>query len=83
MNKELLTEGDLADLAKKFRTGAGKTRAQAARDMGIKHPSIFHAEQSPNLPFLKLRKRMIDEYSPYQIEGPFFRLVKKTGPPPA
>lgn len=71
------TEEELAGLAKQYRTAAKKTRAAAARDMGIKHPSIFHAEESPEQTFVKLRRRMIEAYSPYKVEGPFYRLVKR------
>lgn len=77
INKKTLTEADLAKLAKKFREAAGRNRAEAARDMGIKHPSIFHAEESPDKTFFKLRKRMIEKYSPYKIVGPVYLLRKK------
>lgn len=72
-----VTESQLADLAKQFRCAADKTRAEAARDMGIKQPSIFHAEESPEKTFVKLRRRMIEAYSTYKVEGPFYRLVGK------
>ena len=75
--KKELTEADLAALAKKSRESAGRTRAEAAREMGVKHPSIFHAEESPDKSFLKLRKRMIETYSPYLVRGPLFFLEKK------
>lgn len=70
-------EAELAALAKKARKDAKKKRAQAARDMGIKQPSIFHAEESPDLPFTKLRRKMIETYSNWKITGPFFRVEKK------
>ena len=73
----VLSESQLAALAKQFRQAAGKTRAEAARDMGVKHPSIFHAEESPEQSFLKLRKRMIEKYSPFKVEGPGFWLKPK------
>lgn len=72
-----VTEAQLAELAKQFRSAADKTRAEAARDMGIKQPSIFHAEESPEKTFVKLRRRMIEAYSSYKVEGPFYRLVSK------
>ncbi len=75
--KEFLQESALAALAKQFREAAGKRRADAARDMGIKQTSIFHAEESPEQSFLKLRKRMIEKYSPYKVTGPFYILEKK------
>jgi DNA-binding XRE family transcriptional regulator len=75
--KDPVAEAELARLAKKFREAAGKTRAEAARDMGIKHPSIFHAEESPEKGYLKLRIRMIEKYSPFKVIGPVFLLEKK------
>lgn len=72
-----LHEEELAPLAKKLRLAAGITRAQAARDMGVKQPSIFHAEESPALPYTKLRRRMIETYSDCEIIGPVFLVRKK------
>jgi len=74
---QLLTELDLMKFAKRYRESAGVTRAQAARDMGVKHPSIFHAEESPKMSFSKLRIRLIEAYSPFKIRGPVFILEEK------
>ncbi len=75
--RETLTEKELAELAKQYREAAGKNRAQAAREMGVKHPSIFHAEESPGKSYLKLRIRLIETYSPYKVVGPVYLLEKK------
>ena len=77
LKKQNLVEKDLAALAKQFRKKAGKTRAQAAREMEVAQPAIYYAEESPHLSFLKLRTRMIEAYSPYQVEGPVFHLKNK------
>lgn len=74
---DMLDERQLAALAKQYREAAGKTRSEAAREMGVRHPSIFHAEESPEQSLLKLRKRMIERYSPYKVAGPAFWLEKK------
>ena len=75
--KKFLSETDLIALAKKFRTQAGKTRAQAARDMGVAQTSIFNAEESPEQSLSKLRSRMIEAYSPFKVTGPVYYLEKK------
>ena len=75
--RTIVEEMALAALAKRHRLAAGRTRAEAARDMGIKQPSIFHAEESPEQSFTKLRCRMIEAYSPYKVTGPVFLLEKK------
>ena len=75
MAKErLLTEEDLAGLAKRFRIRAKTSRAQAAREMSVSQTSIFHAEESPEQSLLRLRMRMIEAYSPFRVVGPAFRL---------
>jgi DNA-binding XRE family transcriptional regulator len=75
--KKLLTENDLAALAKRFRKQAGKTRAEAGRELEVSHVSIHRAEENPEVSLLKLRMRMIEAYSPFKIVGPVFHLEMK------
>lgn len=77
MSQPSLQETDLTRLAKRFRKEAGKSRAEAARDMKVSQTSIFHAEESPEQALLKLRTRMIEAYSPFKVIGPVFYLEKK------
>jgi DNA-binding XRE family transcriptional regulator len=76
-HKGTTNENDLAVLAKVFRREAGKTRAQAAREMGVAQTSIFNAEESPDQSLLKLRMRMIAAYSKFKIRGPVYFLEEK------
>jgi len=76
MKEPSVSERDLAALAKRFRKAAGKTRAQAAREMGVAQTSIFQAEEKPEQGLLKLRVRMIEAYSGSRVIGPIFYLVK-------
>ena len=75
--QQLLTEKDLAVLAKRFRKQAGKTRAEAGRDLGVSHVSIHRAEENPEESLLKLRTRMIEKYSDFKVVGPVFLLRQK------
>ena len=75
--KQWLMEKDLAALAKCFRTRAGKTRAEAGRELGVSHISIHRAEENPEESLVKLRRRMIEAYSPFKVIGPVFHLKKK------
>ena len=75
--KATMSENSLAACAKDFREKAGKTRAQAARDMGVSQTSIFHAEESPEQGLMKLRVRMIEAYSKFKVRGPVFLLEGK------
>lgn len=72
-----LTEKNLARMAKRYRKLAGKTRAQAAREMGVRQVSIFQAEEMPEVALQKLRRRMIEAYSPFKVVGPVFLLKLK------
>ena len=72
-----LREKDLAAMAKRFRTQAGITRAQAARDMKVSQTSIFNAEETPEQALVKLRVRMIEAYSPYKVIGAVYFLKRK------
>jgi len=75
--KQLISEKDLASLAKQFREKTGKTRAQAAREMEVAQTTIFQAEEKPEQALLKLRMRMIEAYSDFKVVGPVFFLLKK------
>jgi DNA-binding XRE family transcriptional regulator len=74
---QLLTEKDLAALAKQYRLKANKTRNEAGRELNVSHVSIHRAEENPEESLLKLRIRMIEAYSPFTVTGPVFYLGKK------
>ena len=76
----LLTEKDLAALAKRFRKREGKTRAQAGRELGVSHVSIHRAEENPEESLFKLRTRIIEAYSQFKVVGPVFQLSKRQIP---
>src|SRR6266850_4032386 len=69
-----IREEDLPQIAKAAREAAGRTRAEAARDLGVKFSSIFNAEENPRASLFQLRKKLIETYSNYQLVGPEFRL---------
>jgi DNA-binding XRE family transcriptional regulator len=77
MRQATMNENDLAVVAKNFRRKAGKTRAQAARDMKVSRTSIFNAEESPDQALIKLRIRMIKAYSKFKVTGPKYFLEEK------
>jgi DNA-binding XRE family transcriptional regulator len=72
-----MSERELAAFAKKCRKAAGKTRAQAARELDVSNPSVFQAEESPDRSMFKLRKRLIEKYSSFRVRGPVYLLEGK------
>jgi DNA-binding XRE family transcriptional regulator len=75
--KEFIGEAELASRARKYRIAAGRNRAEAARELGVARQAIIYAEDQPAKSFTKLRCRMIEKYSPYQVKGPVFLLERK------
>ena len=77
MSKQYVSELELAALAKQFRLKAGKTKIETAALVGVGRPSVQHAEEDMEQSLFKLRKRMVEIYSPFRVAGPFYRLEKK------
>ena len=76
-HKTTMNENDLALLAKTFRRQSGRTRAEAAREMGVAQTSIFNAEETPGQSLIKLRMKMIEAYSKFKVRGPVYFLEEK------
>lgn len=74
---KLVDEQKLGSLAKQCREAAGKSRAEVARELKVARPTIFQAEEDPDQGLLKLRKRIIEAYSEYEVVGPMYLLRKK------
>lgn len=70
-------DAGLAALAKQCREATSKNRAQAARDLEVSRPAIFYAEEHPHKGFQLLRKRIIETFSDYRVDGPVYLVRKK------
>jgi DNA-binding XRE family transcriptional regulator len=70
-------ERQLASLARKYRIRAGRNRAEAARELGVARQAIIYAEDQPKKSFTKLRRRLLEAYSPFRVRGPIFCLETK------
>lgn len=77
MAEEFIEEKNLGAIARKFREDAGKSRAETARELDVARPTIFQAEEEPEQGLTKLRKRIIEKYSEFEVAGPFYVLRKK------
>jgi DNA-binding XRE family transcriptional regulator len=72
-----VSDKELAAIAKRYRIASGKSRVQAARELGVVRQAVLYAEERPDKSFFKLRKRMIEKYSGHKVVGPAFWLEKK------
>lgn len=77
-----VTAKQLSALAKRYRIASGKNRAQAARELGVAKVSLIRAEDHPKESLFKLRKRIIEKYSPHKVVGPVFWMERKSGRSP-
>ena len=75
--QRIVAETELPTLAKEFRLKAGKTKIEAAAELGVGRPSVQLAEENPEQHLNKLRIRLIERYSPYKVVGPVYVLEKK------
>lgn len=75
--KKYYGDKELAELAKQFRAESGKTKEEAALELGVGRPSVQHAEETPEQSLTRLRIRMIEKYSPYKVVGPVYLLERK------
>ena len=81
MLRKTFSEHELASLAKQFRTKSGKRAVDVARELGVGKTTIHLAEEYPEKSLTKIRKRLIEEYSPFELVGPVFYLKRKTSSP--
>lgn len=77
MAKKMFAEADLAALAKEFREKSGKRKADVARELKLGKPTIQQAEEYPDKSLTKVRKRIIEACSSYELVGPVFFLKRK------
>jgi hypothetical protein len=75
--KKLVSEQDLAVVAKEYRLKTGKKKFEAADDLGVARSTLQLAEETPGQSLTKLRIRMIEKYSPYKVVGPVYLLQRK------
>jgi DNA-binding XRE family transcriptional regulator len=74
---QIVTEAELAGLARQFREQAGKTKNEAAVALRVGRTSVQLAEENPEQSLNKLRIRLIEKYSGFKITGPYYRLEPK------
>lgn len=75
--KKYFHESEMADLAKEFRSKSGKSKEEAAAELGVGRPAVQLAEGTPGQSLTKLRIRLIEKYSPYKVIGPVYLLERK------
>ena len=73
----MYSEPELAKLAKQFREQSGKTKAELGRELKVTRATMQDVEERPERNLTKLRRRIIEKYSPFKVVGPVFHLEKK------
>ena len=73
----IVDEAGLAAMAKQFRLRAGKTKIEAAADLKVGRPTVQLAEENPEQSLTKLRIRLIEKYSQFNVIWPVYLVKKK------
>ena len=76
---QTVTKADLCTLAKQARQDAGKTQAEAAEDFDVAQPTVAQAENDAERYLFDLRRRMLERYAGFTVEGPTWTLRKAEG----
>jgi DNA-binding XRE family transcriptional regulator len=75
--QKMYFEPELAKLAKQFREQSGKFKAELGRELKVTRATMQDVEERPERNLTKLRRRIIEKYSPFRVIGPVYFLKKK------
>ena len=75
-HNQTFSPDELATLTREAFQASGLTQQQVAEQMGVSQPSIAQALTSSRS-LAPLRIRIIEAFTPYRVEGPEYRLVKR------
>lgn len=68
---------ELPHMAQRARQASGLSYQQAAQDLGTSEVQVEKAESQPYRSLFKLRRRMLERFTGYTLEGPFYRVKRK------
>lgn len=72
-----VTRRDLPELAREVREAQGLSPQEAAHAMGVPADVIEKAEAWPYRALFKFRRRLLERYTGYTLDGPYYRLRPK------
>lgn len=75
--RQMYSEPELAALAKQFREQSGMNKAELGRELKVTRATMQDVEERPDSNLTKLRRRIIEKYSPFRVIGPVYYLEKK------
>lgn len=73
-----MTEEEVVTLTAELRQKSGKSLAEIACALGVSRSVVFHAEKSPGKSLIQVRRRIIRLLTGRELEGPLYRLGRKT-----
>jgi DNA-binding XRE family transcriptional regulator len=74
---KMFSETDLAALARELREKSGKRKIDLARELGLGKATIQKAEEYPQMSLTKVRRRIIEACSSFEVFGPVFILKRR------
>jgi ribosome-binding protein aMBF1 (putative translation factor) len=68
---------DLSDAVREARRLNGASMEQAADALGVSADKIDQAESQPYRALFKLRRKMLERFAGYTLDGPYYRIKRK------
>lgn len=73
----LIPADDLAALAKEAGEACGRSQTEIGKALGKSQTAVWAAMNQPERSYTELRAQIIEHCTDYQLEGPFYRAVRK------
>lgn len=73
----LIKASDLSEVVKEVREQEGLSHRELADALRITEPAVHEAEKQSQRARFRLRKRIIERYTGFTLDGPYYRLKRK------
>ncbi len=68
---------DIARIVRRARSEQGLSENQAAQALGVHVHSVKQAEGQPHRDLLRLRRRILERFTGYTLDGPYYQIRRK------
>ena len=74
---ELVSLRGVSSAARQARERKGLSQEEAARRLGATMPQLQQAENQPHRSLFNLRKRMLERFTGFTLDGPYYKIKRK------
>lgn len=74
---DYITLRDITRIVRRARNESGLSENQAAQELGVKVRSVKQAEGQPHRDMLRLRRRILERFTGFTLDGPYYQIRRK------